>query len=146
MKSRWVFFQLGKVILDSFHTSDAILHSHNAWPKDSFSPHKAHLSSIATFLLAKQWFVGSISLLALHKKCLILPGHFSFHMDFHRFDILEASEESLLAFVTFFSFSTLSATPYALLTVNFPLLVHAYVLESSERLKLIGIPRTTSAS
>lgn len=146
MKSRWVLFHLGNLIPNSFHTLDAILQSHRAWAEDSFPPHAAHLSSTVTFLLAKQWFVGNISLQARHRKCLILFGHSSVHIDFQRFVIFEASEQSPPVMVPFFSFNTLIATPYALFTVNFPLLVYAHILESSGRLRLIGIPRITSAS
>ena len=123
MKSRWVLFHLGKLILDSFHTSNAILQSYKAWTDDSFPPHATHLSLTVTFLLAKQWFVGNISLQVRHRKCLILLGHSSFQINFHRFVILDAYEQFSQAFVPFFSFSMLSATLYALFTINSLLIV-----------------------
>ena len=142
MKSRWLLFYLGNLMPNSFHTSDANLQSHRVWVEDSFSPQAAHLSLTVTFLLAKQWFVGSLSLQAHHRKCLILFGHSRFHIDFQKFVIFEASEQSPPFMVPFFSFNSLIAIPYALLTVNFPF----YILESSGRLGLIGILRITSAS
>ena len=99
-----------------------------------------------TFLLAKQWFVGNISLQVRHRKCLILLGHSSFQINFHRFVILDAYEQFSQAFVPFFSFSMLSATLYALFTINSLLIVRAHILELSGRLRLISILRTTSAS
>lgn len=94
------------------------------------APQRPHLLSEVTFLDARQKFVGKIFLHALQRKCLILFQQLSFHTNFHKPTLLSFSEHAPPTLAWFASSSTLRATQYALLLVNFPFLDQAQIRES----------------
>ena len=124
----------------------AITHPHKAWPEDSLSPQKSHLSSVNTFWCSRHCFVGSTFLNALHMKCFILFGHFKFQTTFQIAVILELFELPGLSSLPLRSSRYLATTLCVLLIVKMPFGDFAHTWESDGFMGLIGMLRIASTS